>query len=121
MQDGENGYFVQEILSTYNKDRIQLTGILPEEEYTVVVRAFDAEGRVLGVYDPLSFSAASVDDGPYGDPGDTDNPKDNNDAPGNDGKDIVKTGEQTTIWLAVVLLISALAVVMVLRKRSIKN
>mgnify|MGYP004616469691 FL=1 len=121
VQNGENGYFVQEILSTYNKDRIQLTGILPEEEYTVVVRAFDAEGRVLGVYDPLSFSAASVDDGPHGDPGDPDNPKDNNDAPGNDGKDIVKTGEQTTIWLAVVLLISALAVVMVLRKRSIKN
>ena len=62
-QDGKDGYLLQEILNVYNKDRQQLTGILPGEKYTIVVRAFDANGQLLGIYKPLAVEAASTETG----------------------------------------------------------
>ncbi len=122
-KDGQKGYFLQELVSVYNKDRQQMTGILPDEEYALVVRAFDANGQMLGIYKPITFEAASIiDDNPGEDipliPDDSDN---NQQGSEESVDNSVDTGVVDLTLLAVTLLVFALAIVVILGKRTEKN
>ena len=115
--DGQAKYLLQALYSTYGQTRQLLTGILPQEDYVIVVRAYDGQGTLLGIYGHDAFSTKeNGTDQP--DPNDPLIPTDPDDGRTDGRDDVPKTGVEVPLGAVAALAVSVAAVSIVQRKKK---
>lgn len=115
--DGQAKYLLQALYSTYGQTRQLLTGILPQEDYVIVVRAYDGQGTLLGIYGHDAFSTKeNGTDQP--DPNDPLIPTDPDDGRTDGRDDVPKTGVEVPLGAVAALAVSVAAVPIAQRKKK---